>query len=278
MSITIGGIVCERAKQHPKEHFMNCFSAGSTVEDMLICDYEDRMSVLKALLGYGDSGEPTCPMKYDGGGSDFKTLYVIGCGPIEPIGVDKSNINSPIKAMIPVLYGRLEIDQDENGIWTEISVESCSEFLTLSIGEEDSENRLKWSDGTLLSGTEAPAKVIRMQDIVITKHNVKVIPAWAWELPGKINPSNLYIKALGKSFPKYTLLCGNPSFSRTIGLYGTSQRWTFTIRLTHREEDWNKFPRPAGGGGDVSFEYVYSNGVIQKFYEEYSFLGLGLSS
>ena len=277
MSIVIGGITCTRFKEYPKENFMNCFQTGSTVEDMILCPYADRMTVMKALLGYDSEGNPTCPMSYDGAGSDFKNLYVSSCGPVEPLGVDKTSTD-PVTAKIPVQYSKWEIQVAEDGTYTEINVQSCSEFLTLTIGKEGNANPITWSDGVKLAETEAPAGLIEMEDIVYTKHNLTSIPSWVWTLPGKINSVALHISALNKTFAANTLLCRNPSFSRTIGLAGTLPYWTIAIHLTHKGEDWNKFPHFAAGGGEAAWEYVYSGGVatanIQKFYKSASFASI----
>jgi len=280
MSITINGITCERFKGYPKENFNNCFESGSSVEDVLMCDYADRLTVLRALLGFDVNGLPVMPMRYDGVGSELLNLYVISAGPIEPMGVDKATLN-PVTAMIPVHYGQLNYTQAEDLTYTEISVEGCSQFLTMSTGDKfltdgttPNPNRLSWNSANTepVEPAEAPSMIIRMKDIVITKHNLSNLPSTAFTLPGCINSNSLYISEVGETFAARTLLCGNPSYSRTIGLMGTSSRWTVTTRLTHKNVDWQLFPRQTGGS--LNYVPIYSNGSVQKYYTEVNFSGL----
>ena len=277
MSVNYGGIACTRLNGYPIERIGSSYNSGSTVEDKLKCNYSDRWGVIKELCGY--KGTNDYPLAYTGGGSEVIGLYVQN---VEVSGIGRITGGTTYEqAIITVNYGRHSLTNDD-GVKTRVTIEPASEFMTLDTGEKKDDYgnpiknpyQLKWGDGTALKISEMPGKIIRMMDIVITRPRLLSIPDWVWSLPGYVNKKSIYISALKRQFPPETLLCGNPSLSRTLGVVSTfADRWSITIRLTFRETGWNLFPKARYETEDsgVSFEPIYSDNKICKIYELASF-------
>lgn len=270
MAIIIGGVECSRVPGYPKED-LSLFNL--TAVDVLQCAWGDRIKLAEALVGFKIGNTQYYPQEYN----NYTTTPLVGLYvnnvKIEPvIGVEVSSepLGKYTKAQLTITYGTTtyEFPEPEEETYISESIEPAAEFLTLS------EKGLYWGTGAnkvALEANEAPAKIIRLVDWVYTLHQVKTIPNWIWTLPGCINSGSVTSRRLNKTFAAETLLCGNPALSREVTSEGT-KAWALTARMTYRPPGWNKWPRTAATGGDLSFESIYdSAGTAKKFYETASF-------
>ena len=251
----------------------------------VLCDWTDRILLCREAIGWRTGGVIYPPDLYDTGVHDLNNVYC-RTADIAPHGSRNSD-GSYNKALITLTYETPSYDvgggDDSEVTYISETLEPAAEFITmpktgLAWDTNTSTNQIKLSDDDY---AEAPAKIIRMIDWVLTYHNMATIPASMYRLPGKVNIANVYAWALGKTFIAGTLLCGNPTFERNWTSWGVTT-WNATLRFTYRGEDtsgvgvpWNKFPRK-GASAKISWEYVYVWGTddVVKCYEEDDFSGL----
>jgi len=96
--------------------------------------------------------------------------------------------------------------------------------------------------GQQIEPGEAPAKILRGLDYVLTKYNLASIPAAALTLVGCCNNATVTASTLGLTFAAETLLFNPPTIQRKVSLGASpSLKWTATYRLTYNAGGWNKF-------------------------------------
>lgn len=137
----------------------------------------------------------------------------------------------------------------------------------------------KWKSGPQIQAGEAPSKILRGLDYVLTKYNLSAIPAAALTLVGCCNDATVSASTLGLSFDAETLLFNPPSLQRTVTIGSSpSKKWTAAYRFTYKPEGWNKFwnARKSGGPGwDTLQVKTPAGGYVD--YDQYppaSFSGL----
>lgn len=246
------GVTYSRLFGYPIENLVNVFNFGSELVDKVKCNWEDREELAKEFLGFVIGTVVTAPARTQA--SNGSTLTVVNVT-IDPMGVDQDGAENYGKAILTITYRYVNIATELEEYATE-SIEPASEFVTVG------NTNLQWADGVALEPIEAPSIIIRMVEWVYTIHNVSSVPSWIWTLPGRINDAIVTSSDFG-SFAKHTLLCGNPSLSRTITERGRSD-WNLVARLTYREQTWNKFPRASKDGAEITYEKLYDSSMTQK--------------
>lgn len=234
----------------------------TVVERQLFCNWEDRISLTRELLGYWQGGRYYPPDLYEPQGNE--TLYYVYAREvtIEPV------ISSPKveglgyeKALLLVTYRQTDfyvIDED-NVLITE-NIEPASEYITLDregLGFGTGESRKKLKEENM----EAPAKISRMIDWVYTMHQVPWLMSYHFDLAGKVNNAAVRSRSLVTTFPAETLLCGNPTAHREITRAG-NYSWAVTYRFTYKNNGtmavplgWNHFPRTDNAdSGGINYE------------------------
>ena len=255
MSITVD---YEELAGSPRERISN---EGVYVERYLKCDWADRITLAREILGYWE----TMSMVIDGtihwpvfvppdryvpdGNTDLYFVYAYDVS-IEPYNTPpKTDGVGYNQAKLTVYYKTQEyqlIDNDE--VYITESLEPASEFLTLDrrglyFGTGATAVRLE--DANM----EVPTVICRMMDWVYTIHRIPHLYAEGFDYQGTVNSAAVYSRALGMTFPAETLLCGNPTGHREIARTGDFH-WTMTYRFTYRNngtiaspKGWNHFPR-----------------------------------
>lgn len=161
-----------------------------------------------------------------------------------PDGADTS-VATYTFALLTVKYGvlfpngGLGVDGRE---LTDETIEPFSEFLTLPPDD------LTWgSGGDPLTADEAPGQLFRGFNWVFTRTNVLSIPSEYASLIGCVNNASITSTALGFTFPAETLLYTPPTLSRKMNPDGVTSKWTLTLRMSFKPQEWNKFFRAATG-------------------------------
>jgi len=255
-----------RAPKYPKE---NITDVNVEVTDGFICSWSDRITLAKQLLGFRRGSNLYLPHQYDFGEDPIDNVY---CKAVRtsPLGRDDLT-GKPKKSFIEASYNNIKYDAPEGDSTTYVSesLEPASEFLTLN------PEKLYWSDGTSLDINEAPTRIVRMVDWVYTLHFMPYVPFWVWTHPGTVNNTAVYSKGLNVTFAAGTLLCGNPSLSRSITNEGATA-WTITVRFTYRAVGWNRYPRPdKTTNNEINFEYIYSDKNGAKIVCPYPYSNFG---
>lgn len=248
---TLGGVTYDRLPGYPQERITK---QSIEVMDRLQCDYGDRITLSKYLLGFTAGSVVQPPQEYDFGDDPILNIF---CRDVQVDPLD----DLKTKAVLDVTYGNLSYDQPDTGtVYYTESLEPASEFLTLSVKNDADEAILFWDNAQAepLSDAEKPSKVIRMVDWVYTLHHLSYIPAFVFTHPGTINNASVYSRSLNATFAAGTLLCGNPTMSREISSEGITT-WTITVRMTYKKETWQYFPRSTDTG-DLVFGPLYDTG------------------
>ncbi len=110
----------------------------------------------------------------------------------------------------------------------------------------------KWKNGPQIEPGEAPSKLFKGLDYVLTKYNLAAVPAAALTLVGCCNAAQVVSATLGLTFPAQTLLFNPPSLQRKVSAGSSpSLKWTATYRMSYNPGGWNTFwnARKAGGPG-----------------------------
>ena len=240
--------------------------SGAVVHRQLICDWADRLTLAKELLGWTVGGVLHPPDLYDPEGDEpLYSIYARDCT-VEPfIAPSDVSGSSYKKAKLTVIYRTPEYTEAPPAgetVYISESLEPAAEFLTLNrkgfyFGTGASKVSLEEND------LEAPAKIDRMIDWVYTIHRVPTLITAYFDLPGKVNNAAVYSRSLNITFPAETLLCGNPSLSREITSTGITA-WTITFRFTYKNSGtiasplgWNYFPRTDNAdSGGINYEQI----------------------
>lgn len=239
-------------KNSPKEYLR---PGHAEVERKLLCTWAERITLCRELLGYWSYGYYYPPDLYTASGNELLyNIYAYECQ-IEPVGAYE-------KALVTVRYKvKDQYIIGEDHVFITEHIEPAAEFLTLS------KTGLYFGTGgesvPLGDDVEPPSMIIRMFDWVYTLQGVWSLDDAYYDLPGKVNNAAVYSRALVRTFPAETLLCGNPSAHREITRYG-SYTWKVTYRFTYRNQGtlaspkgWNHWPRTDNADGDgVKFEKI----------------------
>lgn len=176
-------------------------------------------SPIYPYIGSGLRAKTVSIMPYDG----IRTAELIP-------GTGLANYST---ARITVEYGTNAPETDD--LISEV-FEPTAEFITLDPID------FEWSDMTALKDGEAPGKLLRGLDYVLTIHSTLVIPSAILTLPGNVNDVDITATTLGLTFEAETLLYQPPKVDRTISING-SPAWKLVHRFSHRGTGWNKFWR-----------------------------------
>lgn len=265
MAITVA---YERKPGFPKERITN---RDIEVVDKLKCAYDDRITLVKELLGFTVGGTIQLAHEFDFGDDPIANIF---CRDVQVEPLMGLSGETYTHAWLTVTYENRTYDQPETGIvYVTEAIEPASEFLTLPY------EKVYWSDDVVINAGESPSKLMRMSDWVYTIHYAASIPSWVWTHPGTVNNATVYSRQFDRNFPAETLLCGNPSMAREITSEGTTA-WTLTIRFTYKAEGWNKFPRTDKTTNKVlKFENIYkatggADGDLILCYETSNFTSI----
>jgi hypothetical protein len=272
----------------PREFISN--AGGNHVERWLLCNWEDRHTLVSDALGYRVKRQlyiPNVGFRYwyyppdlyvAEGNTPMPGLWAYDAQ-IEPLISTPTTAGlSYKKARINLFYKTMEYEYDETDeVFISERIEPVSEFITV--------NRSGLYFGTGASATrldnenvEVPTKINRMMDWVYTIHRVGFIHEAYLNLQGYVNASPVYSKALDLTFPAETLLCGNLSANREILNTGVFH-WSVTFRFTYKNNGtfavpygWNHFPRTdTAGAAGLVFEKITNASVEVPIYKTADF-------
>jgi len=255
------------------------------VIDKWLCDWNDRITLAKEILGGSQSTTVTLPHKYDAGDNPLNDVYARSVD-IQSVGAAPGAAAGELynKAELTIRYSTLDYDIDvpEGAtVYVTEAIEPAAEFLTMQ------EEGLYWAAAVPLNPNEAPSMVVRMFDWVYTVHRASSVPADIWTYIGYVNSDYVTSRSLGLGFAPGCLMYGNPSLKREVTSEGATA-WTITYRFTHRNngtyaspKGWNYFPRSddLDANNNVTFAKVYNSTTINdtywvKPYPEASFSGI----
>ena len=236
----------------------------------LQCDWSDRLTLARDLLGYTEQSEETVinhrPHAYPHDAS-----LVADAASIAPAGAaaPADGVMAWAKARLQVTYrapafGSAD-DPPETALVSE-SIEPAAEFLTLS-GKD-----IYWdaSQTDALGEDYDLPKLVRMAEWVYTRHRMPYVPSGTWGLIGKVNASAVTSSRLGATFAAETLLYQPPQLRRVTTTGGT-EGWEITYRFTYRPDGWNKFHKP---GSQTPAAIYDASGSVFKPYPTASFAGI----
>lgn len=170
-------------------------------------------------------------------------------------------------ALLTLQYGLFdqERDPDTGDLFSEV-LEPRAEFITL-----DPLN-FCWGSpaGDALTDMEAPGRLNRELDYVLTFYSLSAIPAAATSLVGYVNNAPVTCRSLGRTFATETLLFAGATPQRTVSISGTAG-WTLPYRFNWKPSGWNRFWRKA----TQSWESIYvAGGAIYNNYPAADFSAL----
>lgn len=151
-------------------------------------------------------------------------------------------------ALVQITYETPEVGAPEligNDLISEV-IEPTAEFLTLDPkgfrwGVVNSENAADTADA--LTDQEAPGRLERGLDYIITLFDQETIPAQLFDLSGFVNEQELTARSIGRTFLPETLLYKGGTPRRTVSTARGSLAWTITHRFGIRNSGWNRFWR-----------------------------------
>lgn len=213
-----------------------------TATRQLRCAWSDRLQLMADLIG----GRDVYPYFDSGSRLTART------GGAVPFGrqVGESGVTASYEtALVTINYSTKGNDKEGNqgDLYSE-TLEPNVEFLTL--GHED----FRWgsADGEALKENEAPGRLIRSLDYLLTIYQVYAIPSAVLDLIGCVNYTSWLADLLGLTFPAGTLLYNPPQITRKI-TFEEIEPWTLSFRFSYRPDGWNKFWRQK----TQQFESIY---------------------
>lgn len=232
----------------PKE---NCGPDGMKAVSEHQGPWHQRWDFINWVLGYGGMIYPW--RERSRARAVSTSAYGIGAS-----GCDSQGFMAYKEVVITVNW---EPPSDENPETEDLineSIEPTTEFLTLD--HED----FRWgsSTGDKLQEAEAPGKLVRGLDYVVTQYQVRRLPSAILSLTGCCNSMPFRTWTLGWSFGAETLLYQPPTLSRKITTDG-ADAWQVTHRLSYRSTGWNRFWRSK----TQSWESIYhkDGGLYKNF-------------
>lgn len=242
----------EEMADSPQESYNeNGFSASV----QLLCPWRNRFDVMQYVLAGASELYPHAPLTLARARTASSAPFQARVGQLNGSGGELAYYD---KAVVTINY--VFDSQTESGgeLFSE-SLEPTTEFLTID------PSRLKWSNGDKLKHEEAPGRLYRGLNYVLTRHNQRAIPPSVMYLPGCVNGGPFTAMLLGVTFAPETLLYQPPACQRSVSRDGTAG-WTITYRLSYRYPGWNEFWNSATGKWDTirnpnnSKYYVYPLG------------------
>lgn len=218
-----------------------------TADVELMCPWADRYDVLVNILKYA------LPWPYH-----ISSPCRAVSGSIRPFVARGTEVaDAGLSYDLAVLAVHFEAAEDggsdENGntiVFSE-QIAPASEFLTLPY--ED----FRWmgdSDQPTvpIKPDEAPGRLVRGLDYVVTWYNFSSIPAVVLTAPNHVNLYSVVSASLGLTFDAQTLLFQPPTVTRNVS-FNDANRYQLQCRFTWRLGTWNKFWRAETG----DYEYIY---------------------
>jgi len=229
------------SKDSPKRTALT--ATGAEVVRELICNWVNRIQLARELLGYWDGDTYYPPDEYDAteassGGEHLENVFA------NSVEIKRRHPDAETdEAILTVTYKFLEYSQiDGDDVLITESLQAASEYITFDrkgLGIGTGVNRIRLDEANL----EAPAGINRMIEWVYTIHHLLTLPDAYFDLAGKVNNAAVTSRALGKTFPAGTLLCGNPYTRREITWSGVSM-WEVTFRFLYKNN--GTFANPRG--------------------------------
>ena len=228
----------------------------------LICAWTDRTALVADIVGLRRV-YPRIP-------ASFAFARSSSCVPFcdLPAGLPPNNVQyiESGAAVVTIKYD-VKGPQQKNGnqLYSE-SLEGTAEFMTLD------PSGFSWgsSGGTPLKDGEAPGRLARGLDYILTLYSCPRIPSATFDLMECVNSGPVMAPMLGMTFAKETLLYNPPSLSRKVTADGT-EGWDITYRFTYRAAGWNVFWRASTG----AYEAMYvTGGTKYKNYPTANFNGV----
>lgn len=202
----------------------------------------------------------------------------VGATPFKAEQKGSDDVAAYEKALITVEYGPPKggaPPEDVEGVLMSESLEPTAEFLT------EDYTQFQWGSGATgipLKENEAPGRLMRGLDYVVTLHQVTTLPASTLSHVGFVNSVAISPKTVGLTgltFAIETLLYQPPTIQRVITTEG-AKKWTVTKRYTYKPNwdganarGWNWFWRAETG----IYEQLYLKGTdtVRKPYSSVAF-------
>ena len=237
MAVTVS---YDESKDSPKS--IKFTPDGVEVIRELVCAWVDKIQLVRELLGYWSGGIYYPPDEFDAteASSGGEHLYNVFANSIE---IKRRHPDAETdEAILTVTYKTLEYTQiDGDDVLVTESLQAASEYITFDrkgLGIGTGTGRIKLDEANL----EAPAGINRMIEWVYTIHHLLTIPDAYFDLAGKVNHAAVSSRALGKTFPAGTLLCGNLHTRREITWDGVNM-WEVTFRFLYKNNGTLADPR-----------------------------------
>lgn len=238
-AITVGYEEMTTPQQSPTEELPH---EGFTATRILVCDWEDRLTLAKELRGYTEHSGDTI-INHESHRYPHNEQLIAMSVSIAGMGVVSSPASLMVaewtKGVLTVQYAVPEWSgsEDNEGPTTLVSesIEPAAEFLTVS------GKKLYWdaSQADLIGEDEEIPYLIRMAEWVFTMHRMPYVPSGSWTLIGHCNSSGVASKSLNFTFPAETLQFKAPRLSREITTDGYGA-WQIEYRMTYNPQGWNK--------------------------------------
>jgi len=235
------------------------------------CNWTERHTLAKQLLGYQDGGIMYLPAFYTPR-SASETINNCHCHKVDIAmvgddrpGIDATTGDSPY-AKLTIYYSTTEYDTTT--LVTE-TLEPTVSFNTIST------QGLTWQgDGAVLGEAEAPSQLLCLTDWVYTIHQLTSVPSAYHALAGYVNATAVYSRALDKWFEAETLLCNAPVVEREFTNWGVSAHkatFRFTYMFNGVSYDgspagWNHFPRHSASGGLISWQRICDSLAAWRYF------------
>ncbi|MHA2120021.1 MAG: hypothetical protein ACW990_02325 [Promethearchaeota archaeon] len=256
---------------------------GGQVQRIVSCAWEDRIQLVREVLGWFDSGVYHYPDLYDTDiNDDVPGLYADRVR-IVPADEDR------VRAKVTIIYKTQDIElggpgtpsYSEDGVWITESLDSVTEFLTYDrkgLGFGTGTERVSLDNEDL----EPPAALNFMIDWVYTLNH---LPTWdiaMFNIVGKVNDAPVYSRALNITFPEETLLCLPPVSEREISWNGTYM-WNVTYRFRYKNLGtialpigWNWFPnmKKSDANGIAFNQFTNEDDEVIPIHTTFDFSGV----
>jgi len=231
----------------PTEHVGKEYFQATRI---LQCDWADRLTLYKELLGYTEQSGDTVIYHQPHAYPHNKRLFADEIT-TRPEGPEENPADSSVmewkKALLTVQYrvppfGVVPDDTEPPETLVSESLEPSAQFLTLN------GRKVYWDNAQAqpLGEDYDFSFPVRQMDWVYTRHQMPWIPAAVTTLVGTCNEAEMTSATLGLTFPPETLLFGTPQLSRDITNEGY-QAWRATFRFTYKPSGWNTVYNKATG-------------------------------
>jgi hypothetical protein len=238
----------------------------------LKCLWADRHELLEQLLGAHQITINDVPY-YFGQEYPYRTQVYAMRGRMKPFFDSEVDADDTEGRVASYTHAELEIEY-EPAVLTEIAQESLAnscEFIELP------NTQLYWvnsgqTSANQLAVTEAPGRIIRMQEWSYAIKEIRDIPQTWYDFAGCVNQAALYSEKLKRTYEAETLLFHGVEPRRLIPLLGEPS-WEPTLKCSWKPDGWNKFYR---NGMDAPQPVYKAGGAQYKPYTPQDFLLLNL--